>query len=205
MKKFIVIFSLLVLALQACKKGNSEFVIEGIVTDQTFSQPLENAQIVLSKITNGEKVYFSSTHTDAQGKYSIKVKRDRFETLEISVNKTNYFEVSQSVVFDNLSVKNKNEFNLDVTGKSWAKVHLVHSGDNTAKLDVVKSIGKSYCEECCPEGYHQFVGNIDTTYYCINDANTLYEITYFKQFSSFNGKKSVVTPFMDTIELYLSY
>lgn len=205
MKKFIVIFSLLAIALFACKKGKSEFVIEGTVTDKTFSQPLANAEIVVTKTVNGEKVYYTSMNTDSEGKYSIKVKRDRFDEIEIRVNKADYFEVSQTVLFDNLSVKNKNEYNLDVTGKSWAKIHLVHSGDNTAKLNVSKSIGKSNCEECCPGNFPQFVGNIDTSFYCINDANTTFEITYIKLYSSFSGKKSVVTPFKDTIELYLAY
>ena len=120
-------------------------------------------------------------------------------------DKENYFDIQSSVLFDDLSVKNKNVHNFSSTGKSWAKIHLKHTGDNTTKLDIVKSIGKSGCEECCSSDYQQFVGNLDTSYYCINDANTNFEVTYFKQFSSTNGKKNAITPFMDTVEILIEY
>lgn len=202
--KLLLLLGLVVLSF-GCKKGQANITVEGNVYDATFSKALANAQIVVTTTSKGESKHILTTQTDSEGNYTFDVKRERFETLNISISKENYFGIQSSILFDDLSVKNKNVHNFSSTGKSWAKIHLKHTGDNTTKLDIVKSIGKSGCEECCSSDYQQFVGNLDTSYYCVNDANTNFEVTYFKQYSSTNGKKNAITPFMDTVEILIEY
>ncbi|MCO5260871.1 MAG: carboxypeptidase-like regulatory domain-containing protein [Crocinitomicaceae bacterium] len=203
--KHLFYTALFFLLLMGCKKGQADFVVEGTITDNTFSKALSYATIDVYSVKNNTKTHLLSSSTDSDGKYSLKVKRDRFETLEIEVTKEHYFSIYKSILFDDLSVKNKNQYDFTTTGKAWAKIHLRHLDDNTTKLDLVKSIGKNNCTECCSDSYQQFVGNLDSVFYCVNDANTLYEVTYFKQYSSTNGKKSATTPFMDTVEILVEY
>lgn len=206
MKNTIIIL-ILIAVISACKKGSAEFIITGVVTDMTFNQPLSNVTVKVSKtaVNSGEGVHFTTVTTDSEGKYSLSVSRDRFISLQLLVEKEGYFTITETVLFSDLSVKSDNHLNLSTTGKSWARIILKHNESPDTKLDIVRTKGKSACAECCPDGYQQFVGITDTSFYCINDANTLYEITYFKQLSSFNGTKSEVTPFMDTVEILLNY
>lgn len=196
---FILLFS--------CKKGQSEFVIKGGVFDDTFSQPLSGVSVEVIKVAadSGDEELVTTVYTDESGAYSFKVQRDRFVSLKFNVKKEAYFIVEKTVGFDELTLKEDNEVNFNTTGKSWAKIHLIHDLNDGAKLSVVRTEGKSGCSECCPDGYQQFEGVVDTIFYCVNDANRVYEITYFKLNSSFSGAKNVVTPFKDTSEILLEY
>lgn len=206
MKQFI--FLILVIALvSACKKGQADFVISGVVSDLTFGKPLENATVTITKKSAGkeELIHVATLMTDSEGKYTVDLKRDRFVSVDIEVEKEGYFTVNETVAFSDLSVKTDNLVMLSTTGKSWARIVLKHNESTTTKLDLLRTKGKSGCAECCPAGYQQFVGIIDTVFYCVNDANTTYEITYFKQGTSLSGTKSAVTSYMDTVDIILEY
>lgn len=199
---------LLALALiSACKKGQAEFTVKGFVFDATYSKLLPNAKIDVTKRAAGsnEKIHVTTIYSDSEGNYSFDVSRERFVNLELTVVKEGYFSVDKIINFSDLTLNTDNYANFSVTGKSWVKIHLVHTDSPATKLDIVKTKGKSACQECCPDGYQQLQGIVDTVFYCANDANTVYEFTYFKQFSSFSGTKSVQTPFMDTVEIFLEY
>lgn len=206
MKQFCF-FVLLMLLIPSCKKGQADFKISGTITDQTFLQPLEGATVTITKknADNGEEKYVTSLTSDHSGMYSFDVARDRFVSLNIRIEKDGYFTIDKTVFFSDLSVKNENLIHFDVTGKSWVRIILKHNGSATTKMDVVRTKGKSGCAECCPGGYQQFVGITDTTFYCVNDAGTDYEITYVQHESTVAGSKKVTTPFMDTVDLLLAY
>ncbi len=206
MKRF-AFFIVLITLVSACKKGQTDFVISGVVSDLTFGKPLDNATITITKKSAGneELIHVATLTTDAEGRYKADLKRDKFISVNIQVAKDGYFTVDKIVSFSDLSVKTDNLVMLSTTGKSWARIVLKHNESPTTKLDLVRTKGKSDCVECCPGGYQQFVGIIDTVFYCVNDANTTYEVTYLKQGTSFNGTKSVVTPYMDTVDIILEY
>jgi hypothetical protein len=204
--KYIAFFVLAFVFL-SCKKGQADFVIAGNAYDHSFSTGLANAKVDVYKKTAGSEqdVHVTSVYTDSEGNFKVEVKRDQFLSLTFYLSKDGYYNEQKTVNFSDLTLKEENTLNLDGYGKSWVKIHLVHTQSATTKMDILKSKGKSACDACCPEGYQQFVGIMDSVFYCANNANSVYEITYFKQFSSFSGKKEVYTTHMDTVELLLSY
>lgn len=201
--------ALIVLSLVffSCKKGQADFQVSGFVLDKTHTQVLSGAQVDVYKKTAGseEQIHVTTMQTDEEGKFEFDLKRDQFISLTIRISKDGYFSEEKIINFKDLTLKETNYINFTTTGKSWVKIHLVHTESQDTRIDIVRTQGKSACAECCPDGYQQFIGIMDTVFYCVNDANTLYEITYFKQFSSFSGTKSVITPYMDTTEILLSY
>lgn len=206
MKRF-TLFIVLIALVSACKKGQADFVISGSVSDYTFSKPLDNATVTVTKKAAGneELIHVATLTTDSEGRYKVDLKRDRFISVNIQIEKDGYFMVDETIYFSDLSVETDNFIMSATTGKSWARIVLKHNESATTKLDLIRTKGKSDCAECCPGGYQHFVGIIDTVLYCVNDANTTYEVTYLKQGTSFSGTKSVVTPYMDTVDIILEY
>lgn len=205
--KFFSLFVSLLILVSACKKGATKFIVTGSISDLTFNQPLKNASIKVLKTAadSGEQSHVTTVNTDSEGNYSFTISRDRFVSLDMIIEKEGYFSIEKKVNFNELTVKENNIINLNTTGKSWAKIHLIHTANPNTKMDIIRTKGKSGCSECCPNGYQQFTGILDTVFYCINDANTEYEFTYLQQQSTVSGTKSAFTPFMDTVELLLHY
>lgn len=205
--KFFSLFISLFILLNACKKGAAEFTVTGNIHDGTFNQPLKNASIKVMKKSadSGEGSLLTTVYTDSEGNYSFKIPRDRFVSFNMIMEKEGYFQVDKTVYFSNLTLKEDNVFNLSTSGKSWVKIRLMHTVSSDTKMDIIRTKGKSACFECCPDGYQQFKGIVDTVFYCINDANTVYEFMYIQQQSTVSGTKNTVTPFMDTVELLLQY
>lgn len=206
MKYFSLFISLLIL-VSACKKGTAEFKVTGTITDLTFNQPLRNAGIKVIKTAadSGIESHITTVYTDSEGNYSFTVPRDRFVSFNMTVEKEGYFPVDKTVNFNQLTLKGDNIINLSTTGKSWVKIRLLHTASSDTKMEIIRTKGKSACSECCPSGYQQFTGIIDTAFYCINDANTEYQFTYLQHQSTVSGTKSAYTNFMDTVELLLQY
>lgn len=206
--KFVYI-SLLFIAFFSCKKGAADFEIECQVYDNAHATYLANSTIEVYKrmTTSDELVLVGSYTTDSEGKFSFKTVRDRFESLELKMTKTNYFDFDEIIYFSELSVENKNSFSYEIDGKSWVKVHVSNASnpDPNATMSVIPQQGYYDCDECCTTATRVFHGNIDSTYYCINRANTTYSFNYFLSFTGNNGTKSVTTQFGDTTLIELFY
>lgn len=205
MKKFFL-FILSIGLIVSCKKGQTNFVFEGVVIDATHQQVLAGATVKVYKDMGSEgKQLEQEISSDANGEFHFETKRDQFSSIEIEVSKKSYFTVSKSLLFNDLTVDETIPLIFETTGKSWVSIHVLHQNDPSTVLDMSKSEGKTGCDVCCSDEYQQFVGNVDTFIFCINDANELYEITYFQHNSNVNGTKSVITPFNDTATILLEY
>ncbi len=204
MKQFLLIITILTV-LTACKKGQADITITGTLLEATTLQPISGATIELVKVYATEETSVATITTDSEGKYSFTTQRDRFQSIKVSASKHGYFSETNSIIFNDITVKEDNVLNMKTTGKSWVRIRLVHTDSPDTKLDVLRTQGKSGCADCCPDGYRHFEGNIDTTYYCINDAGTMYQITYFGQNPIFSGTREATTVFMDTVDILLQY
>ena len=73
-------------------------------------------------------------------------------------------------------------------------------------LEKGKQEGKKYCIGCC-DFFEQTISNIDTTFYCINNGNSIYSILYtsFGDNQTKTAIKAITTSSFDTTELYISY
>ena|SRR5690606_6592779 len=191
----------------SCKKRVTDFMLVGKLQDKTYNKGLANARIDIfqTSVGSAQTKLIETIYTDTEGNYEVKIPRTQFVSLKLSIHKDGYFEDERTVNFSELSVKNENRFDFDVYGLSWVKIRLYHQDSQDTKFDIVKSIGKKNCQACCPDTYQQFVGKVDTFLICPNNANSLYEVTYFKLYTSFSGTKSVVTSHMDTSLIELNY
>lgn len=204
MKQFLLIIALFTF-FSACKKGQAEITVSGVLTDANSLQSLAGASIELIKVLDTEEVSVGTVTTDANGKYTFTTKRDRFVSLKVVASKNGYFTENSSINFNDLTVSEDNIVNIKTTGKSWVKIRLLNTSNQDAQLDIVRTAGKSGCSECCTSGYQHFYGITDTIIYCVNDAGTTYEITYFTQNPITSGTKSATTIFMDTVDILLQY
>lgn len=194
--------------LFSCKKGNAEFTIKGTITDATFQQGLSGASVSLYQVpsgTNTAELIGSATLT-SDGSYTFTFERQKMDKYILTVAKSNYFSLSETINFSSLSIEDDNVRNYSTTAKSWVKLHFYNlNPSDLDQLDYIKQQGKQSCAECCPATYQYLYGAVDTSIYCINDGNTVYSYLYSVYGTTDQGIKSVTTAAFDTTELYLSY
>ena len=194
--------------LFSCKKGSSNFTIKGTITDTTFNQALSGATLSLYQVPSGtnNSVLISSTTVAADGSYSFTFKRDKMDKYILTVAKNNYFSLSETITFSSLSIEEDNVRNYSTTAMAWVKLHFFNlNPSDLDELDYTKQQGKQTCSGCCPTTEQHLYGAIDTSIYCINDANTVYSYLYSVYGTTDQGIMSVTTTAFDTTELYLSY
>lgn len=191
--------------LDSCKKKNIEYTIEGTLSDKSFNTNLAGATIKLyvTEVGNTSLIEVGSVTTGSDGKYSFKIKREKYESISISFSKDNYFEQQVTTSIDNLSVKETNTFNFDCYAKSWVRIHITGNGINDCRY--IRQEGYSGCAECCPTTYQYFNTPIDTSVYCINKGNTLYQVYYNVMQTPTQGPVGVTTVPFDTTELLIAY
>lgn len=197
---------LLIFTLSAsCKKKGIEYTIEGVVTDETFNTPGSGMLVELYETpAGGLKQLKASVVTGSDGKFSFKVKREKIEAFELSYTKNLYFSKSTSFNLGDLSSKDPNVFNTSLTAKSW--VRMVFSNfDADQNLKVIKTNGKSGCDECCTWNEMYFYGVTDSTLYCINNGNTEYSYHWFLLGTAADDERSVITVPFDTTDIILNY
>lgn len=204
------LFSLMILmALGSCKKKHITYVIEGTVTDNSFSQPLSGATVSLYKASGNNFSLgnlIESVVTGSDGSYHFQFDRDKTEAYVVVVEKNNYFGASANFTQEGLDSEDNNVKNFSVYAKSWVKLHFVNLNPlPTDQLKYIRQNGKSGCAECCDDGEHYLYGDVDTSIYCINDGNTTYGYYYWVLNTQINGPKSIVTVPFDTVELLLNY
>jgi len=203
--RFLLIF-FLGTALFSCKKKTGEYEISGLVVDSSSASGLKFVEIEVYESVSGisEPKLLTTTVTDKEGHYSVKIERDRINYLIFKVSKANYFPLEKILYFSDLTLTETNVLHLGTTAKSWAKIH-IKSNSPSNNLSIIKTKGKKDCDECCPEGYQNFSGMFDTTFYCMNDGNTEYAFTYFMNGGSLSGVRSGITPSFDTLMLELDF
>lgn len=204
----MLIAALGIFFIGSCKKGKTDFTLKGTITDASFNTVLTGATVKLFAKAAGTAStdQIASTTLDANGNYSFSFPRDKIETYYIEVQKNNYFDIYEDIPFSELSVENDNVRDFSTTAKAWVRFHVVNNGGSASDvLEYAREQGKINCEECCPGGYQYFNGAIDTTFYCVNDGNTVYSGYYWVQGGGQSGPVYVVTPPFDTVDVEISY
>jgi len=198
----------LVLLFFGCNKGAGTFTMEGIVTDDSFNQPLSEATVELYGVATGSNQYslVASAVTDANGKYALSFNRTRTEKYTMIVTKNQYFEQVIDVYYSQLKLKETNIKNVNTTAKSWVEIRILNNNPtNFDHLQFIRQQGKNGCAECCLGGYTDLYGAQDTSIFCANDGNKLYSLEYGVFGTANSGILSVTTIPFDTTVLYLTY
>lgn len=205
--KYVLLLAVAAIGFTACKKKTVTYKVDGVITDDSYAQPLSGATVQLYEVpvggTSPTNVLATAT-TGADGKYHFEFKREKIQEYVIKITKTNYFPLSKTFSADDLSTSATNTFTHNTTAKAWIKLHFVNT-DATDNLKFIRQEGKMNCDECCTTGEQFLYGIIDTSIYCINDGNTTYGYYYWVLGTANNGPKSAVTTAFDTTELLLNY
>lgn len=200
--KNLFAFLLLSLVFISCKKEELSFNVKGHVSDITLSGSLQGANVTLYSFPLGSAIgiYENSITTDAQGNYQFELERDKYEKIQLVVEKNNYFDIIQDISFSNLSSEDDNIINFSMEAKSWTKF-VIFNQQSTSVQDefkLFKNSGKTDCEECCNNGYTYYYGAVDTVVYCANGGNRYMSFFYWVNGNEQNGNDSVYNIPFDT-------
>lgn len=194
--------------LLGCEKGTGSFVFTGTVSDLTFNQSLEGAQIKLYKVPIGtsDEILVQNITLSSTGTYKFEVPRERMERYILRVQKDLYFPIEKEVYYSELSIQSDNIFDLNTKAQSWAKIHFKNLNPNpTDHFRYIKQEGLAACASCCPSTTQDFYGPLDTTFYCLNNGNTTYSLFYWEMNTPNNGQKSTFTTAFDTTLIEVIY
>lgn len=201
-RNFYVILFLSTLIF-SCQKEELDFVIKGTVSDASFSGPSQGVNVKLYSFPLGSTlgVYESSATTDAQGNYNFQLERDKYEKIQLVLEKNNYFEIIHDVSFSNLNSEDDNVINFSMEAMSWTRFVIQNQQPTSAQdeFKLFKNSGKTGCTECCNNGYSYYYGAVDTVVYCANTPNQYMSFFYWVNGNEMNGNDSVYnTPFDTT-------
>lgn len=208
MERLILLLFFILALTTACEKGTGSFVIKGKITDNTFSSGLAGAELKFYKVPIGtsEEILIDVLSVPQDGSFEFEVPRDKIERYVIRVFKYNYFPIEKEIYYSELSIKEPKVVNLNTDAISWVQIHFKNI--NPSNLDhfrYIKQEGLTGCETCCPNTAQDFYGPLDTTFYCINKANTNYSILYWELNTANNGAKSAYTMPFDTALIEVLY
>lgn len=208
MKKIALFLVLGLFLISSCNKGKADFTLTGTITDSTLNSGLSGASVKLYATEAGSLItnQIASSTLDAQGNFNFTFPRDKVETYYLEIQKDNYFEIYEAIPFSELSIEDDNVRNYSTTAKGWVKFHITNPGGQTTDvLEYVRQEGKVNCSECCPGGYRYYYGAVDTTFYCVNDGNSVYSGYYWVQGGGVQGPVWVITTPFDTVNIEINY
>lgn len=194
--------------MSSCKKEELTFIIKGTISDNTFSGALQGADVRLYVYPLGSSLseYKKNIITDNQGSYKFDLERDKYEKIELIINKDNYFKSNNTITFSNLTTEEDNVYNYSLTAKSWTKfIFLNQQPSSQDELKIFKDSGKSDCDGCCPDGYSYYLGAVDTSFYCANNGNEYMRFYYWVNGNEQNGLDSVYNEPFDTVVYEYTY
>ena len=202
---YLVVFILILFS--GCKKKKLVYVVEGIVTDQSFNQPFASVKlkVEIKKAVNSYYSNLTTVTTNSQGYYRFEIVNDLIEKIRISAEPDLYFPIEQIIPYGNLTTES-NVYDLKGYAKSWARLIFKNNNPNPSDhLTYIKKDGKENCSECCPAVAQDYFGATNDTVICINNGNTYYSYNYSLVGTPTYGFLSVYTVAFDTTEVILNY
>ena len=190
------------------KKGKADFTLKGVITDGTFSTPFINADVYLYETIAGQNssTLIGQTTTNSFGEYSFTFSRNKAESYFLSSSKPDYFPLEETIYFSDLTIEEDNIRNYTTTALSWVRLRFFNQSPMASDvLQYTRQIGKINCSTCCSSGVNYLNGAVDTSIYCVNDGNTVYQYQYAVQGTTNNGIRSATSVAFDTTEIFLSY
>lgn len=200
------IFTLLVFGLlTSCKKETPNFTISGTIHDNSFSTGLKNAEIKLYEIeigTTKEKLILTSS-SDNNGNYSLNFERNKVEKYILKINKDNYFEKTETILFSSLTTNDDNIKNYSVDAKAWVNLHFTNTDQDLSKsIEYGITSGKSDCDECCTPTKQKLTNTLEENIICINNGNSTYSVLIISE--TLKTYTITTTPF-DTVTLEIPF
>ena len=183
-------------------------MLKGTVNDETLNSTLSNAEVSVYTFPLGSSVGTKVTTltTDSQGNFEYDLIREKYEKIEIKVEKENYFAYLDVIPFSDLSTENDNVYSYSVKAKSWTRFLIYNQQPlQSDELKILKDSGKEDCDECCANGYYYYYGAADTSVYCPNNGNEYMKFYYWVNGNESNGLDSVYNTPFDTVTYEFYY
>lgn len=206
--KHFFLFLVLSVLLFACKKDELAFQLEGNIKSTINSSALEGVSVrfYVNSLGGGVKKFKSSTKTDGSGHFNASVERNKFESLVISVEKNLYFKKEKVISFSDLTTDGKNTANFSMNAESWTKFILKNNQPQASdELKILKNLGKTDCNTCCPNTYSYYTGAIDTSFLCPNNGNQYMRFHYWVNGNESHELDSVYNTPFDTVSYTINY
>ena len=207
MNKLIYILFVLCIST-SCKKSAGTFEIQGTIINQLNASGLEGCKLYLYSYPVGtnEELLTDSTTSNQDGTYSFQFERAQIEKYKITFTKEGYFEGEKTIFFSELTLEDVNILNFETNGKSWAGIRILNQSPEAGDhFRYIKQEGKTDCQACCPSDEQNFFGALDTTIYCINNANEPYSILYWIIGTPILDIATVNTTMADTTLIEITY
>lgn len=205
----LIFLGVLLLSLASCKKDEIDFTLKGKITDTTFGGGLSGATVTLTEVPVGSGVHkvVGTATLSADGTYSFTFLREKAEKYIVKVTKANYFTIESDITFSEFSPESDLVKDYSTTAKSWVRLRFVNQAPASTfdALKFNKVAGKTGCLECCVNDDHMLYGIVDTTFFCVNDANTTYSYYYLVEGTTNQGIESIVTTPFDTVTITKTY
>ena len=204
-----LIYILIVLCIStSCQKSAGTFEIRGTIINELNASGLEGCKLYLYSYPVGtnEELLTDSTTSNQDGTYSFQFERAQIEKYKITFTKDGYFEGEKTVFFSELTLEDVNILNFETNAKSWAGIRILNQNPEAGDhFRYIKQEGKTDCQACCPSEEQNFFGALDTTIYCINNANEPYSILYWVIGTPILDIATVNTTMADTTLIEITY
>lgn len=206
MKNMLLLFFVAFL-FTYCKREPLEYTIKGVIFDKTHDQPVTAGELSIYKFEPASSAKLMETVSVANGSYNFTIERESVEKYEIHYESDLFFNKVITLPFSDLKVNEPNIYDIETTAKSFVKIHLKNknSPSEEDELKILKTAGKTDCEECCQNTYFFFYGIVDEVFNCQNDGKTYFSFYYWVNGDEFHKKDSVYSTPFDTVQYELVY
>ena len=181
--RFIFPLIALILSLTgiiSCKKDGPTYSVEGVIWDRSNNQAMGNVTVrVYEQYPGGIEELKFEINSDNSGKYNFALPRAKYQGLVLEYYKDGCFQEKIVKSLSELRTDEVNKIDVCMTYESTIAIHIKNVGSTNQLVRITNSKGKTDCDLCCTQSVRTFQStNLDTTYYCPNDANFPYEIFY---------------------------
>ena len=203
---------LILLSLQSCKKEPLSYIIEGTVTDEFTEKVVANVKIDLfqkifvNNVLNDNFKFVETITTDAEGKYSFEIPRERIHQIKLDLSNSQYYERSVTYSSSKLTTANANVFDETLESKAWVRFIITNPIiEPEEKLNIFKTNFREGCEDCCGNGAQSFFETGDTTFKCPTVGGQEVIVNYGEVGSPIQFTERVVCVPFDTTLIYIQY
>lgn len=187
----------------SCKKGKSNVVVRGTISDLSLGGSLSGVSIqLIQNNSDGSSSNIGTSQTSTTGEYRFEFPRDNSLGYSLLLSRDNYFTDAKTILFSSITIEEDNVRNYGMYAESWVKMTFTNLAPNPSDvMKITKVEGRSGCMD-----NNLFLnGSADTVIVCENNGNTLFSYSYQELSGSQFGDKSVNTTSFDTTEILLEY
>ncbi|MFN0032490.1 MAG: hypothetical protein ACKVOR_10045 [Flavobacteriales bacterium] len=206
---------LLIFIFSSCKKEETDFQLQGRVTDGRSGQLIPGAQAeVMKQIVGGGT--FGATYStavsglsDASGCFSLSWPRENFAALKLKISKNQYITNEDELVVSDFDGGQLLTHDMTIFPEAFVQVQIANIGESAVDDEFIFTFTNAQFDcVCCANGYKTFEGAaVDTTWQCklYGDSWLKYQKQVYTAAGDTIVNDSVWCPAFNTTALTLYY